>query len=627
MKEDDTKIIEVTDEFRFYYLLKPGNFDSLPPNEQYYKIQLFLKLLSNVPNNHTILIRIVRKSLGIPIYKDSEQETTDILVPRIYMASGFDMSRILRRFEFDFDHILAPHFFSLVTEKTRHLKLQSTNSKEIIVGKCFTMYDLRKIQPDGWIFDIFEHCDMITVSLKPLDEKSAKKYVNSMEGVFAENALRKQVLRQKHKMVSTISTLLATSKTQLFECTVNVLITAKNMKSLKEKVSEFKSEQRNFEGWFDSIGGIQASMLYKNTGVPIFFNRGSLGIFYPFVSADVLELPYGLFLGINDITGMPIFFDWLRRINKNMCITGKTGSGKSTLAKKIIAELEVKFPTAEKYILNPSGEYANIAHYLNLKPIELTSTSSIGLDPFKTMSSTDAANMLISVSEPSNVVAKEFMAKSEVKSLEEFYKSLSDVAKGYVQDLVNGPLAEYFKGELEFDTKTIFSMRGLDPKDRHTWMMLIIILRKLWNRIGTLKRQGEKDSIKFIVIDEAWMLFALSRMRPYIENMLRSGRKYNIWLILITQEPDDLIQKDTTDPKPNFIAHIETKIFGIMEKSSIDLVSDKLNLSRSEVDMLGGSTQGRLLLLTSKYRVPVNVTLSKQEKEVFFTTSKVEELL
>lgn len=82
----------------------------------------------------------------------------------------------------------------------------------------------------------------------------------------------------------------------------------------------------------------------------------TLGAFYPFVSADLIETPGGIFLGVNRLTGAPVIYDPWLRMNYNILIVGKSGSGKSYLSKMLLSRLTAKNrdPPSSSLIRKPS---------------------------------------------------------------------------------------------------------------------------------------------------------------------------------------------------------------------------------------------------------------------------------
>ena len=111
-------------------------------------------------------------------------------------------------------------------------------------------------------------------------------------------------------------------------------------------------------------------------------NTGGLVASFPFYNAEISH-PNGVFLGLNMVTGTPMFIDMYNRqilTNGNMTVFGSSGSGKTFLVSLLTARSTVKdIATA---IVDPEGEYIYVTHELGGKHVEITPDSTTRINPF-----------------------------------------------------------------------------------------------------------------------------------------------------------------------------------------------------------------------------------------------------
>lgn len=111
-------------------------------------------------------------------------------------------------------------------------------------------------------------------------------------------------------------------------------------------------------------------------------NTGGLVASFPFYNAEITH-PNGIFLGLNMVTGTPMFLDFYNRnilTNGNMTVFGSSGSGKTFLVSLMTARSTVKdIATA---IVDPEGEYIRITKQLGGRHISISTDSTTRINPF-----------------------------------------------------------------------------------------------------------------------------------------------------------------------------------------------------------------------------------------------------
>ena len=82
-----------------------------------------------------------------------------------------------------------------------------------------------------------------------------------------------------------------------------------------------------------------------------------------------------------------------------------------------------------------------------------------------------------------------------------------------------------------------FELTGLDKRPRLTKPFVAALMTTIWRRITDPRFLHER---KIIVIDEAWKFLSEPSFAHIIEEMFRTIRKFNGFVVLSTQTPDDI---------------------------------------------------------------------------------------
>ena len=391
--------------------------------------------------------------------------------------------------------------------------------------------------PAAWIHSVFSACSRIDIYISPIRQDKAIKLMDSKSKLLYEGATKSKKVLDEYTKVDAIKTALQKSETSIFHVIVNCTIIGSTKKELKKAVKDFRKNSSITGGKFSSPMSKQAAMISNGWGAKLTMDIGSTAILYAFVSADMLEIPNGVVLGINVNTGAPVIYDPAKRTNYNFAIIGKSGSGKSFTVKILLKRLLEKYPDAFCFVIDPMGEYYSIASYLGLDAIQITESKEFGFDPFNMLESLDAVDILGQATKAPDKVIKlwrSLLAK-DIKNIQELHDNSDEEAKRYLVDLVKGPLSTIMKGDPKMTDKMIISMKGTGTEE-HTVLILLMALNKAWKRITQLPPAKQK----ILLIDEGWMLFKMHGAEKYIDMIVRMGRKLNVKFIFVSQKVEDL---------------------------------------------------------------------------------------
>jgi len=112
---------------------------------------------------------------------------------------------------------------------------------------------------------------------------------------------------------------------------------------------------------------------------------------------------------------------------------------------------------------------------------------------------------------------------------------------------------------------------------------------------------------KILVIDEAWTVLSAGEQAEYILRLVKTCRKFNLALIMITQDVEDVLASRAGRA---VLTNTATKILLKQDTSILDKIVDYFHLNQAELRFLKVSTMGRALLIAETTRVPIHTGLA-----------------
>jgi len=593
---------EKTRHVKHTYEIKPTNFGSLPDDKKLAALAKFYRLLAAVQKP----IRIVMQKDSLDLEIGNEKKS--IPVPRTFIVSSEPMEQILDQVGLEYSMVAKQPKWEVRSEALHHLVLADS-----VFATCYTLYKVPSSLPAAWAHSILSKSDMVSVWLKPIENHRAVSQMQRYVGLVSSGAARSHDLKYRTEKGLAVLDALSKQQTKLFTISLVSMIKATGLDKLRLRDKDFKTAMRTMMVSFDPTLTLQKQMLVDGVGKTLYFDLVSCGIFYPFVSADMIEVPNGVVLGLNIRTGAPIIYDYTLRENYNVLLLASSGAGKSVTAKTILKRLGDKFPDAKIFIIDPNGEYEKAGRFLRLDVIRVTEQETLGLDPFRLFDATDAADVLADLKNVDEIIRTEFRAKATgCRSIKEFYERVNDKAKEYLSDLVQGKISSVLEGESKISDRVIISLRGTDGQDR-VFLLLLLSLGRIWKKINEI----ESRIPKIILIDEGWMLFMKNTSGKFLNMIARVGRKFNVVFIFVTQRPEDVIENDFGRAIAD---NAGTKIFMQNTEQAADKIKTAMSLSDEESELLKSFQKGQCLMLTKDYRLYGQIVPSREELSVFSTT-------
>ncbi|MDH3203415.1 MAG: ATP-binding protein [Nitrosopumilus sp.] len=611
-------------DFAYSYSITPTNFINLSEESQIQRLGQFFDILNVIDDR--IKITMSRRIMPITV----EGQIQNMPVMQVHLQSHVPLADTLEQNRLEYISGVTPpqfqikkEYFSMmelvevIPEDTNNNNDGDTNTGEKIFSKTFTLDGIPATLPYAWITRIFDICSQIQMWYNPLDKDEAITRMVRFKNIIYDDAKSNRVTSELFKRADDAENSLRKDTTRLYEVVVNCTVVGQDRKSLKENCKTFKKHLKRYGGHFSAVSAKQASMLCEGFGKKITFDRGSCAILYSFASADMLEIPDGIPLGINIDSKGPIIFDIGKRTNYNIAIIGKSGSGKSFTVKILLNRLLKKFPESYVYVIDPMGEYSQIADFFGMDVLYLKDErDQLGLDPFVLLDPLDAADILAEITNASDDVKRQFQTYcGKAKTFEEFFELIPKKYKDSLINLKKGPLSRIILGEprLNSQRKVIMSMEGATGSETEQ-MILLLLLNKIFKICNNLPARTRK----IVLIDEAWMLLRMKNAAKYVNMIVRMGRKLNITFGFISQRLEDISKEDDSGIG-KIIDNMETKIILGLEEQAAETARSVLRLSDSETNKIRAFNAGHALFLTKNHRIHAKFMPTLQEKEMFDT--------
>jgi hypothetical protein len=595
--------------FNYIYEIKPIDLLSLHEDMQKNIITRFLHLLNWIEK--PLILKIIKDSIEINFKGINEK----LPLTRTLLMSSEPLEYILDMLGYEYARVLNAINDINLRERLTYLIIDNKGEESRFI-RCFMLYRLPSDADIAWISNIAKLCDELIIHIAPMKQELALSKMRRYNTLINAAATKYNSLSYKADISEHTLQALEKHETKLFKVAVTAVINANRKDELDLKSKNFIRNAKQYAA-FDAVIGKQKDILdgkYKH----LIIELGSMSILYPFVSSEMVELPNGIMLGINMLTGSPVIYDYSLRDNYNIIILAASGYGKSLTAKLILSRMLEKVPDLYAFVIDPQGEYTNIADYISFNVIDIrddnNESNKLGLDPLRLFKGIDAAEIISDIIMAPLLVRKEIakvIVENNIDNIFRLYEHLSSNSKKYLADILASN-SMIFSGNKSITNRTIISLKNVHSSNMLS-TLLLLTLAKVWNEVNVMK----KSIPKMILIDEGWMLFNMPSSAKFINLIARLGRKLNVIFIFITQRPEDVIANEYGRA---LLDNSDTKILLRNNELASIKIAEALQLSNKERDMLVSFTKGDALLLTRSHRLRVHILPTEEELKIFSTT-------
>jgi ABC-type dipeptide/oligopeptide/nickel transport system ATPase subunit len=368
---------------------------------------------------------------------------------------------------------------------------------------------------------------------------------------------------------------------------------------------------------------------------------------FPFAITSLEQHASGILIGFNEINSIPIIIDPFELSNPNILVLGTSGGGKSFGIKLLI--MRELMEGTDINIIDPQGEYSQLVETFDGKVIRIAPDSTSVINPFDLMDqSLDEKKLsLLAFFRVLLGELTESQAAILDEAIEHVYedKGITTDPKSWtntpplIEDLYNetlpltrsskemiykpawaivNRLKPYVFGPMRFmnqhtrmdiDRKIVsFDIR--DAPDIGKGVIMFSVLEYVYTQMKKSKTQ------KILVIDEAWTVLSAGEQAEYVLKIVKTCRKFNLGLVLITQDVEDIL---TTRAGRAVLTNTATKLLLKQDISVVDQIVEQFNLNTAEQRFLSIATMGRALLIAENTRIPIFIQASPEEYRLITT--------
>jgi len=427
---------------------------------------------------------------------------------------------------------------------------------------------------------------------------------------------------------------------RMFKVTVLIYTFSDDIEKLNAQVKQIMAAARKKSCKVETLDYLQEEGF--NSSLPLGKNRvgiqrtlttASTAIFIPFTTQEICQKG-GNYYGENALSGNPVICDRALLDAPMGVILGMPGSGKSMAAKQEEVSAILRDKNNYVVVIDPEGEYTEIARVLGGEVINISAGSSHCINPMDiTMDYSDDADplslknefilticeLLIGgkdgltpgqrsiISRATTFAYQPYFAKENepMPTLKDFYNIIKAQPEPEAQTIalslelyIDGKLSA-FASQTNVDTQNrmlVFNVRDLG-KQLRTFGMLVV-LDQVWNRITRNYVLGNRT---FIHVDEMQLLFTNEYSAEFFFELWSRSRKWGAIPTGITQNVETLLNSSLAR---RMLSNSGFKLLFNQAPADRAELAGLLKLSPDQLNHITKSPPGQGLLITDGATVP-----------------------
>ena len=200
----------------------------------------------------------------------------------------------------------------------------------------------------------------------------------------------------------------------------------------------------------------------------------------------------------------------------------------------------------------------------------------------------------------------ERLSKKATMIEKETYRSLMNRLSLYVSGVFS-----FFNRQtnLNFSNSLVGFLMGHMPKQVKPVTMFLVL-----DYVYTVMKKNLER--KILVVDEAWSLLKRTEESDYLFEIVKTSRKFNLGLLLITQDVEDLLSSKASAA---ILQNSAFKLLMRQEPAAINNIVNTFNLSTKEKEYLISASVGEGLLILENEHTELFCSASTTEHEVITT--------
>jgi len=536
--------------------------------------------------------------------------------------------------------------------------------------RCIAAINYPRLVEAGWFtrliemnldFDISIHIAPYSIesTIKML-ETELKKQKTDLFGLKTEGKIVPQSLIQKHEDTKALLEAIQSGTEKMFSMSLYIDAKSYDLKELDKITAKIRGQMNSIM----VTPKVTSYQMYKSLKSILPLGHDELKITreitssaasscFPFAITSLEHHATGILIGFNKRNNIPIIIDPFELSNPNMLVLGTSGGGKSYCIKLML--MREFMESVDINIIDPQAEYTVLIKTFNGRTIKIAPGSDVVINPMDLMGQTldekklsllaffrvlmgelkesqrailddaiDATYEEVGITKDPRTWSK------RPPRLEELYKQVLPLTRSE-KDVIYKPALEivnrmktYVHGPLRFlnqQTRIDLDNRMIsfdikDIPDVGKGPLMFLLLEYIYNMMKKSKKR------KMLVIDEAWMVLSAGEEGEYILRLVKTCRKFNLSLTMITQDVEDVL---TSRAGRAVMANTATKLLLKQDTTVVDEITERFHLNEVETRQLRIARTGDALLIAGAIRVPIGIKASPEEHKLI--TTKPDELL
>jgi conjugal transfer ATP-binding protein TraC len=512
---------------------------------------------------------------------------------------------------------------------------------------------LDKIVSSGENYDISLHIEPFEIDAtmvklnRELQKQQADLYADSKKGILNPS------LEIKYKSTKGVLEDLQKGKQKLFNVSLYLMSKGEDLekaKLLSKKIKAdldglmIQSKIPSFEmiNSYESMLPLARDSLKQGRNV----HTQGLSAFFPFSSPFLDIDDEGTLLGLNK-NKIPYIKDIFSLSNANGIVLATSGSGKSYFTKLLLSRQFMN--GCQIIIIDPQGEYLAITEHYMGEIITISKNSETIINPLdlmgheyleKRLSLMDLFQIMfgdlteiqkaildkaVDLTYDKKGITRDLWKGKKAPKMEDLFQTLKNLERNCASQervtyraLLNRLGMYTDKGvfsflnrdtNINFDNKFVCFNIGSMPKQVKPIVMYLVLDFVYMRMKKSLKR-------KLLVIDEAWSMLQRAEESSYVFEIVKTCRKYNLGLLMITQDVADLVASKAghavlANTSYTFLLRQKPAVVGSVVKA--------FNLSKAERDHLLSAERGQGILILENEHQEIEVIASPKEHELITT--------
>ena len=392
---------------------------------------------------------------------------------------------------------------------------------------------------------------------------------------------------------------------------------------------------------WQQLEGLNTCLPYGGTklGIRRTLTTESLAVFMPFCVQEICH-KNGIYLGNNAISKNMIMVNHTELLNGNSFITGVSGSGKSMIAKQELTSMLLSDKNADIIVIDPEREYSKLTEAFGGETVVISATSKNNINALDVNRDyADGANpvtlkseFILSLCEQAmngsltskqksiidrctSLVYRKYMldgCTGEAPTLQDFGKILLEQSEPEAKDIAlsieiftEGSLNVFAK-QSNVNTRSRFICYDIHELGKQLMPIgMLVVLDSIINRITENRAKGRKT---YIFIDEIYVLFRHEYSENFLFNMWKKVRKYNAYIVGITQNVEDLLISHTAR---TMLANSELVIMLNQAATDREQLAELMGISEQQMSYITNVEAGHGLAKIGGALVPFVNNFSK----------------